>query len=188
MTPLCGGIAKSLNSDTARQTTFDRGLDEIWCEERERDRHVDLTHAAFLTCRDLLNVGHGARHDLVKPATTSCDGVDKARPSLDPRWTDFTFGATPCGIRICLDFWMAASAMELTVTRVVRAVVTSSADFNRIADDSAWTSMRATCSGFFATVHMRSGVRIPFERQAPGEKIDDSVFDIARRNAGNRPD
>jgi Transposase domain (DUF772) len=26
----------------------------------ERDRHVDLAHAAFLTCRDLLNAGHRA--------------------------------------------------------------------------------------------------------------------------------
>src|SRR5205807_5569595 len=31
--------------------------------------HVDLTRIAFLTCCDLLNVGDGARHDLVKPAT-----------------------------------------------------------------------------------------------------------------------
>ena len=74
---------------TARQTTFDRCPDEIRREERERDRHVDLTHAAFLTCCDLLNVGHRARYDLVKPTTTSCDGVDQSCPSLDPRWTNF---------------------------------------------------------------------------------------------------
>src|SRR6266403_1801958 len=34
---------------TLWQTTFDRGAHEVWCEERERDRHVDLTHAALLT-------------------------------------------------------------------------------------------------------------------------------------------
>jgi len=66
-----GASRSRSTSNTARQTTFDRGADEIWCEERERDRHVDLTHAALLTCCDLLNVGHGARNDLVKPATTS---------------------------------------------------------------------------------------------------------------------
>jgi hypothetical protein len=92
LAPFCRSITKSLDSNTARQTTFDRGADEIWCEERERDRHVDLTHAALLTCCDLLNVGHGARNDLVKPATTSGDGADEARATFDPRWTDFTFG------------------------------------------------------------------------------------------------
>src|SRR6476619_7985862 len=90
--PFCRSITKSLDSNTARQTTFDRGADEIWCEERERNRHVDLTHAALLTCCDLLNVGHGAQNDLVKPATTSGDGADEARATFDPRWTDFTFG------------------------------------------------------------------------------------------------
>jgi hypothetical protein len=34
------------------QTTFDRGFDEVRCEERERDGHIDLTHAAFLARGD----------------------------------------------------------------------------------------------------------------------------------------
>ncbi len=87
-----GSIAKSLDSNAAWQTTFDRGAHEVWCEERERDRHVDLAHAAFLTCRDLLNVGHRARDDFVKPATTSGDGADEARATFDPRRTDFASG------------------------------------------------------------------------------------------------
>ena len=87
--PLRGGIAKSLHSDAARQATFDRCPHEIWREERERDRHVDLTHAAFLTCRDLLNVGHRARDDLVKPTTPACDCVDQPCPSLDASRTNF---------------------------------------------------------------------------------------------------
>ncbi|SRR5260370_6433373 len=52
-----------------RQATFDRSSDEIRCEERERNRHIDLTHTAFLAYRDLLDANHRARHDLVKPAT-----------------------------------------------------------------------------------------------------------------------
>ena len=43
------GIAKSPDSDAARQAAFDLCSDEIRREERERDRHVDLTHAALLT-------------------------------------------------------------------------------------------------------------------------------------------
>jgi hypothetical protein len=53
MAPFCRSVTKSLYSDTPWQTTFDSGAHEIWCEERERDRHIDLPHAAFLTCRDL---------------------------------------------------------------------------------------------------------------------------------------
>jgi hypothetical protein len=42
----------------------------------------------------------------------------------------------------------------------------------------------------FSTVYTcDAGARILLlNDEAPGEKIDDSVFDIARRNAGNRPD
>ena len=103
LVPFRRRITKSLDSNTARQATFDRGADEIRCEESERDCHVDLTHTALLTCCDPLNVGHGARNDLVKPTTPSGDGADEARATFDPRWTDFTFGDAS-GIRICLDF------------------------------------------------------------------------------------
>ena len=46
------------------QTTFDGGFDEVGCEERERDGHIDLTHAAFLARGDLL----------IGAACTSCHG------------------------------------------------------------------------------------------------------------------
>jgi hypothetical protein len=64
--PFCRGIAKSLDTDPAGQTTFYRCSDKIRREEGERNGHVDLTHAAFLTCCDLLNVSDRARHNLVK--------------------------------------------------------------------------------------------------------------------------
>jgi len=54
--PFRGSVAKSLDTDAARQTTFDRGFDEGRCEERERDGHIDLTHTAFVACGDLLDV------------------------------------------------------------------------------------------------------------------------------------
>ena len=47
--PFCWGITESLDSNAAWQTAFDGGAHEVWCEERERDRHVDLAHAALLT-------------------------------------------------------------------------------------------------------------------------------------------
>jgi hypothetical protein len=84
--PLSGRIAQSFAPDAARQSTFDRRPDEVRYEKCERDRHVDLTRAAFLTCCDLLNVGHRARYDLVEPATTSGNCADPARTALDPRW------------------------------------------------------------------------------------------------------
>jgi hypothetical protein len=90
--PLYGSVTKPLNSNAARQTTFDRRPDETRCQECERDRHVDLTYAAFLSCCDLLNVGHGARHNLVEPATTSGDCANEARAAFDPRRADVTFG------------------------------------------------------------------------------------------------
>ena len=79
MAPFCRSITKSLDSNAAWQTTFDRGPHEIWCEERERDGHVDLACTAFLTCCDLLDVSDRTRNDFVKPATTSGDRVHEPR-------------------------------------------------------------------------------------------------------------
>ena len=110
-----GASRSRSNSDAAWQATFDRRADEIWCEERERDGHVDLTHAAFLTCCDLLNVGHGARNDFVKPATTSGDGADEAGATFDPRWADFAFGDAVRESEFAWISWMAASARGLRV-------------------------------------------------------------------------
>ena len=55
-TPFRGSVAEPLDTNAARQTAFDRGFDEIGCEERERDGHIDLTHATILACGDLLYV------------------------------------------------------------------------------------------------------------------------------------
>jgi hypothetical protein len=43
--PFRGSIAKSRDTDAARQTTFDCCFDEVRCQERERDGHIDLSHA-----------------------------------------------------------------------------------------------------------------------------------------------
>jgi hypothetical protein len=58
--PFGRSIAESLDADAARQATFDRRFDEVRREECERNRHVDLTQTAFLTCCDLLNVSNVA--------------------------------------------------------------------------------------------------------------------------------
>ena len=50
-------IAQSFDPNAAGQAAFDRCPDKIRREERERDRHVDLTRTTFLTCCDLLNIG-----------------------------------------------------------------------------------------------------------------------------------
>ena len=94
LAPLRGRIAKSLDPEAAWQVTFDRCPDQIRREERKRDRHIDLAHAAFLPRCDPLNVGYRARHDLIKPTTASCDRVDQSCPSLDPGRTNFIWSYT----------------------------------------------------------------------------------------------
>jgi hypothetical protein len=58
--PFRVSVAESLDTDTAGQTTFDCSFDEVGCEERQRDGHIDLSHAAFLACGDLLDVSDRA--------------------------------------------------------------------------------------------------------------------------------
>ena len=92
LVPFGGGIAQSFNADAAGEAAFDRCLDEGWREERKRDGHVDLTHAAFVSCCDLPNVGHGTRQEFVKPATTSDECSDEAHAPFDPHRSNFISG------------------------------------------------------------------------------------------------
>ena len=89
LAPLRGRIAKSLDAETAWQATFDSCPDQIRREERKRDRHIDLAHAAFLARCDLLYVGYRARDELIEPTTAACDCVDQSHPPLDPSRTNF---------------------------------------------------------------------------------------------------
>jgi hypothetical protein len=51
---------------------------EFGREERERDRHIDLSNAAFIPRSDLLDTGDGAGNHFVKPAPTTRDRCDPA--------------------------------------------------------------------------------------------------------------
>jgi hypothetical protein len=53
LAPLSWRIAESLDADAAGQAAFYRCLDQIWCEEGERDGHIDLSSAAFLASAKL---------------------------------------------------------------------------------------------------------------------------------------
>src|SRR5205823_13726930 len=90
--PFPGSVAESLDTNAAWQTTLDCCFHEVRCEKRQGDGHIDLTHAAFLACGDLLNVGHGARHNLVKPPATPRNCVDEARSAFDPDRANFIAG------------------------------------------------------------------------------------------------
>jgi hypothetical protein len=57
-TPLGGQIAKPFDPDAAEQATFHCSFDKIWCEEGERNRHVDLPNAALLASAKLSDSGY----------------------------------------------------------------------------------------------------------------------------------
>src|SRR5258708_26527980 len=61
---------------------FDGGLHEVGREERERDRHIDLSNAAFVTRSNLLDTGHGASNNLIKPTPATGDRCDECGAGL----------------------------------------------------------------------------------------------------------
>jgi hypothetical protein len=83
--PFCGRIAKSLDTDAAGLATFERCPYQIGRKECERYRHIDLTRAALFALSDLFDIDHRPRKDFIKPASTSCNGADKADSTFDPR-------------------------------------------------------------------------------------------------------
>jgi len=54
--PFNGQIAQARNTYSAWQPAMNGSFDEIRCEESKRDRHVDLAHAAALSCSDHLDI------------------------------------------------------------------------------------------------------------------------------------
>ena len=81
--PLSRRIAEPLDADAAGQATFYGRFDKIWCNEGERDGHVDLPDATLLASAKLCDRGHATGDDIIEPTTTSRDGADQARPALE---------------------------------------------------------------------------------------------------------
>jgi hypothetical protein len=80
--PLGRSIAQASDADAARQSSFDGGLHQVGREERERDRHIDLSNAAFVTRSNLLDIGHGASNNLIKPTPAARDRCDECGAGL----------------------------------------------------------------------------------------------------------
>ena len=82
--PLGRSIAETSYADTPGQPSFDGRLHQPRCEERQRNRHIDLANAALFTRSNLLDTD-GTGNDLKKPTPAARDRCDKcgARLSAD---------------------------------------------------------------------------------------------------------
>ena len=60
LAPFGRRLAELLHPDATRQAAFDGSPDQAGRQERQRDRHIDVTETAFLAGGDLLSVRHDA--------------------------------------------------------------------------------------------------------------------------------
>src|SRR6266478_5777936 len=100
--PFRGSVAESLDTKAAGQTTFDRGFDEVRREERERDRHIDLTHLHFwrvAICSMLVAEPEMISSSHRRPRAIAL--IRRARRSMRVGRTSFR--GMPSGMRICRD-------------------------------------------------------------------------------------
>ena len=79
--PLGRSIAETSDADTPGQSSFDGRLHQPRCEERQRNRHIDLANATLFTRSNLLDTD-GTGNDLIKPTTAACDRCDKRGAGL----------------------------------------------------------------------------------------------------------
>ena len=82
MRPFGRCIAQAGDTDATGQTTFNGSLDQTWRDKRQRDRHVDVTNAAMVALRNLLQILNGARNDLIQPLPSACDGLKQTGSAL----------------------------------------------------------------------------------------------------------
>ena len=102
LAPFRRRIAEPRDTNATRQTTFDRGFDEIRCKERERDGHIDLTHATFFSiaiCSTLVTEPETISSSQRRPRAIAL--TRRARRSIRVGRTSFRDAS---GMRICRDF------------------------------------------------------------------------------------
>jgi hypothetical protein len=68
---------------------IDRRLDEVRCEERERDRHVDFPRGTARTFGDAFCIRGWIGDEFVEPAAPPCNRGDQERAVLGPDGTGF---------------------------------------------------------------------------------------------------
>jgi hypothetical protein len=76
-------IAEPLDADATGQAAFDGCFDKIWCEEGERDGHIDLTNTALFAHAKFGDVGYSTGDHIIQPAPALCDGADQASAALE---------------------------------------------------------------------------------------------------------
>jgi hypothetical protein len=76
------GASRRRATPIPRGLPFDGSLHQFRREERERDRHIDLSNAAFVACSNLLDAGDGAGNDLTKPTPATRDRCDERGAGL----------------------------------------------------------------------------------------------------------
>jgi hypothetical protein len=87
--PLRWQIAQAGDAHAVRTPPLDGGLDEVGSEERQRDRHVYLSHAAALARGDALGVRASILHQFIEPTPPPCNRYYCKRSfhsGLDEKW------------------------------------------------------------------------------------------------------
>ena len=87
--PFDGEVAESGHAHSVRKPPIDRRRDEVRCEERERDRHVDLPRGAVLTFGDAFRIRGGIGHEFIKPTSPACNRCDQECAVLGPDGAGF---------------------------------------------------------------------------------------------------
>jgi hypothetical protein len=64
-TPFSRRIAQPFDADATWQAALYSCFDKIWCQERERDRHVDLPNAALFARAKLGDAGYSTGHYVI---------------------------------------------------------------------------------------------------------------------------
>ena len=93
-------VRKGVRLPCRGEPPFDGGLDEVGCEEGERDRHVDLAHAAALALGDDFDACRGAGDEFIEPAAAAGDGGNQERTALGADRTGVFDGMLDSGTRI----------------------------------------------------------------------------------------
>jgi hypothetical protein len=65
------GVGEADNAHAMRKSTVNRRYDQIGCEERERDRHIDLADAASLALRNCFGCCYPVSCQFIEPTASA---------------------------------------------------------------------------------------------------------------------
>src|SRR5262249_41135386 len=115
--PLRWQVGEASNAHTTGKPAVDGRFDQIGCEKRKRDGHIDVSRAALFPLGDAVRTCCWISDEFIKPAAATGNRGDQSRPRLR------TYRASPFGESAAFSLRCCSSSAFKSFVILIRLVM-----------------------------------------------------------------